>query len=59
LPAHPAETADHQEVPEPSYSAMLGAVGPALNQPTPRRPVRWLTGTILVGLGARVALNRA
>jgi threonine/homoserine/homoserine lactone efflux protein len=42
-----------------TYSAMLGAVGAALNRPTPRRLVRWLTGTILVGLGARVALDRA
>ncbi len=42
-----------------TYSAMLGAVGAALSRPTPRRLVRWLTGTILVGLGARVALDRA
>lgn len=40
------------------YSAMLGAVGSALNRPGPRRAIRWLTGTILVGLGARVALDR-
>ena len=42
-----------------TYSAMLGAVGAALNRPGPRRFIRWLTGTILVGLGARVALERA
>lgn len=41
-----------------AYSAMLGALGAALDQPTPRRLMRWLTGTILVGLGARVALER-
>jgi len=42
-----------------TYSAMLGAVGAALNRPGPRRFIRWLTGTILVGLGARVAHERA
>jgi threonine/homoserine/homoserine lactone efflux protein len=42
-----------------TYSAMLGAVGAALDRPGPRRLMRWLTGTILVGLGARVALERA
>jgi threonine/homoserine/homoserine lactone efflux protein len=42
-----------------TYSAMLGAVGEVLNRPGPRRLMRWLTGTILVGLGARVALERA
>jgi threonine/homoserine/homoserine lactone efflux protein len=42
-----------------TYSAMLGAVGAALNRPGPRRLMRWLTGTILVGLGGRVALDRA
>jgi threonine/homoserine/homoserine lactone efflux protein len=41
------------------YSAILGAVGARLNRPGPRRLTRWLTGTILVGLGARVALDRA
>jgi threonine/homoserine/homoserine lactone efflux protein len=40
------------------YSAMLGALGTALGRPGPRRLIRWLTGTILVGLGARVALER-
>ena len=42
-----------------TYSAMLGAVGAALNRPGPRRFVRWVTGTILMGFGARVALERA
>jgi len=42
-----------------TYSAMLGALGAALDRPGPRRLMRWLTGTILVGLGARVALERA
>lgn len=42
-----------------TYSAMLGAVSAALRRPGPRRLMRWLTGTILVGLGARVALERA
>ena len=41
-----------------TYSAMLGAAGTALNRPGPRRFIRWLTGTILVGLGARMALER-
>jgi len=40
------------------YSAMLGAIGSALGRPGPRRAMRWLTGTILVALGARVALER-
>lgn len=41
-----------------TYSAMPGALGAALDRPGPRRLMRWLTGTILVGLGARVALER-
>ena len=41
-----------------AYSAMLGAIGHALGRPSPRRLMRWLTGTVLVGLGARVALER-
>lgn len=40
------------------YSAMLGAIGSGLRRPGPRRFMRWLTGTILVGLGVRVALER-
>ena len=42
-----------------TYSTMLGAVGGALNRPGPRRFIRWLSGTILIALGARVALERA
>jgi threonine/homoserine/homoserine lactone efflux protein len=41
-----------------AYSALLGAIGDALGRPGPRRLMRWLTGTVLVGLGARVALER-
>ena len=41
-----------------AYTAMLGAVGSVLARPGPRRAIRWLTGTVLVGLGARVALER-
>jgi threonine/homoserine/homoserine lactone efflux protein len=41
-----------------AYSAMLGAVGTALNRPGPRRLIRWISGTVLMGLGARVALER-
>ena len=40
------------------YTAMLGALGTALGRPGPRRVMRWVTGTVLVGLGARVALER-
>jgi threonine/homoserine/homoserine lactone efflux protein len=42
-----------------AYSAMLGAIGDVLGRPGPRRVMRWLTGTVLVGLGARVALERS
>lgn len=42
-----------------TYSTMLGALGAALDRPGPRRFMRLLTGTILVGLGARMALERA
>lgn len=42
-----------------TYSAMLGAVSAALSRPGPRRLMRWLIGTILVGIGARVAVERA
>jgi threonine/homoserine/homoserine lactone efflux protein len=41
-----------------TYSTLLGAIGDALGRPGPRRVMRWLSGTILVGLGARVALDR-
>jgi threonine/homoserine/homoserine lactone efflux protein len=41
-----------------AYTFLLGALGAALSRPGPRRFVRWVTGTVLVGLGARVALER-
>jgi threonine/homoserine/homoserine lactone efflux protein len=42
-----------------TYSTLLGAIGDALVRPGPRRVMRWVTGTVLVGLGARVALDRS
>jgi threonine/homoserine/homoserine lactone efflux protein len=42
-----------------AYSTMLGAIGAAFARPGPQRFMRWLTGTVLVGLGARVALERS
>jgi threonine/homoserine/homoserine lactone efflux protein len=42
-----------------TYSTLLGAIGDALGRPGPRRLMRWLTGTVLVGLGTRVALERS
>ena len=42
-----------------TYSTLLGAIGEALGRPGPRRFMRWVTGTVLVGLGARVALDRS
>ena len=41
-----------------TYTLLLGALGAALSRPAPRRLMRWVTGTVLVGLGARVALER-
>ena len=41
-----------------AYSAMLGALGRALGD-TPRRVIRWVSGTVLVALGVRVALERS
>ena len=41
-----------------AYSAMLGALGRALGD-TPRRFIRWVSGTVLVALGVRVALERS
>jgi threonine/homoserine/homoserine lactone efflux protein len=41
-----------------AYSVLLGALGRALGQ-TPRRVIRWVSGTVLVGLGVRVALERS
>jgi threonine/homoserine/homoserine lactone efflux protein len=40
------------------YTSMLAAIGDALARPGPRRVIRWLTGTVLVGLGIRVAFAR-
>lgn len=40
------------------YVYVLGSVGHVLRRPGPRRAVRWLSGTVLIGLGARVALER-
>jgi threonine/homoserine/homoserine lactone efflux protein len=40
------------------YTAALGAIGSALDRPGPRRALRWVTGTVLVGLGVRVAMER-
>jgi threonine/homoserine/homoserine lactone efflux protein len=40
------------------YASLLGAAGAALGRPGPRRAIRWVTGTVLVGLGARVAAER-
>ncbi len=40
------------------YSAMLSAIGTGLRRPGPQRFMRWFTGTILVGLGVRVAVER-
>lgn len=42
-----------------TYTTMLGAIGAALGRPGPRRAMRYVTGTVLVGLGARVALERS
>ena len=41
------------------YTLLLGAVGAALNRPRPQRIIRRVTGTILIALGGRVALERA
>lgn len=41
------------------YTFLLGLAGSALHRPVPQRAIRWLTGTILVALGVRVALDRA
>ena len=42
-----------------TYTTMLGAAGAALARPAPRRVIRWVSGTILIGLGTRVALERS
>lgn len=40
------------------FATSLGICQAALSRPEPRRLVRWVTGTVLVALGARVALER-
>ncbi len=40
------------------YSAILAAIGRTLGRAGPRRFVRWVSGTILVAFGVRVALER-
>ena len=52
-------TGVYDVVRHPIYTAMLGALGSALGRPGPRRLMRWITGTVLVALGARVAVERA
>jgi threonine/homoserine/homoserine lactone efflux protein len=42
-----------------TYSAMLAAIGDALGRSTPQRVIHWVSGTVLVALGVRVALERA
>jgi threonine/homoserine/homoserine lactone efflux protein len=41
------------------YTALLGAVAGVLRRPGPQRVVRWVTGTVLIWLGVRVATDRA
>ena len=41
-----------------AYTAMLAAVGDALGRGGARRLVRWLSGTVLIALGLRVAVER-
>lgn len=41
-----------------AYSAMLAALGNALGRGTTQRVIRWVSGTVLVALGVRVALER-
>jgi threonine/homoserine/homoserine lactone efflux protein len=41
-----------------TYSAILGALGNVLGRGTPQRVIRWVSGTVLVALGVRVALER-
>jgi threonine/homoserine/homoserine lactone efflux protein len=41
------------------YVALLSAIGSTLRRPGPQRIVRWVTGTVLIALGVRVATERA
>lgn len=40
------------------YTLLLGSLEGVLRRPGPQRIVRWVTGTVLVGLGLRVATER-
>jgi threonine/homoserine/homoserine lactone efflux protein len=42
-----------------TYVALLGALGVAPGTGPARRVIRWLSGTVLVALGVRVALEKA
>jgi threonine/homoserine/homoserine lactone efflux protein len=42
-----------------TYSTLLAAIRTAFARPAPQRALRVVTGTVLVGLGARVALDRS
>jgi threonine/homoserine/homoserine lactone efflux protein len=41
-----------------AYTVMLGAIGRSLGRAGPRRFIRWVSGTVLVAFGVRVALER-
>jgi threonine/homoserine/homoserine lactone efflux protein len=41
------------------YTWLIGAARDVLARPGPQRALRWLTGGVLIGLGARVAVERA
>ena len=41
-----------------TYSAILGALGNVLGRGTAQRVIRWVSGTVLVALGVRVAIER-
>ncbi len=42
-----------------AYTAMLAAAGNVLGRGSARRLIRWLSGTVLIALGLRVAVERA
>jgi threonine/homoserine/homoserine lactone efflux protein len=42
-----------------TYSALLGAAGAALQRPRAQRLLRIVSGSVLVGLGGRLALERS
>ena len=42
-----------------AFTLMLGAIGSTLRRPGPQRVVRAVTGTVLIGLGVRVATEPA